>query len=107
MHRGSLFFAVFLKIISQMFDGFKEKCYLCRRNEEINDSYSQAGHGLCVATVIQYTLYLWLVLKECPPDARALFMIMKPTDDDDWIPQRGGGDDRSNGGTVIHPQSRG
>lgn len=35
------------------------------------------------------------------------FMIMKPTDDDDWIPQRGGGDDRSNGGTVIHPQSRG
>lgn len=56
-----------------MFDGFKEKCYLCRRNEEINDSYSQAGHGLCVATVIQYTLYLWLVLKECPPDARALF----------------------------------
>ena len=50
---------------------------------------------------------MWLVLKDCSPDARALFMIMKPTDDDDWIPQCGGEDDRSNGGTVIHPQSRG
>jgi hypothetical protein len=43
------FFCRFLKIISQMFDGFKEKCYLRRRDEEINDSYSQAGHGLRVA----------------------------------------------------------
>ena len=33
-----------------MFDGFKEKCYLCRR-----------------------TLSQWLVLKECSPDARAFF----------------------------------
>ena len=49
---SGIFFCRFLKIISQMFDGFKEKCYLCRRNEEINDSYSQAGHGLRVATVI-------------------------------------------------------
>ena len=37
---SGIFFCRFLKIISQMFDGFKEKCYLCRRNEEINDSYS-------------------------------------------------------------------
>ena len=25
----------FLKIMSEMFDGFKEKCYLCRRNDDI------------------------------------------------------------------------
>lgn len=40
VREASGLFVPFLKIISKMFDGFKEKCYLCRRNEEINDSYS-------------------------------------------------------------------
>lgn len=28
---SGLFICCFLKIISKMFDGFREKCYLCRR----------------------------------------------------------------------------
>lgn len=32
---SGLFSCCFLKIISKMFDGSREKCYLCRRNDDI------------------------------------------------------------------------